>query len=93
MMQELSNDQLESIQGLWIIHPNTWMRASIAFVKPLFKSELIQKIRVFENKREALIADLQKVGFTAAASEWIGKETILLPLAAKEGVTKKKSVF
>jgi hypothetical protein len=93
MMQELSNDQLESIQGLWIIHPNTWMRASIAFVKPLFKSELIQKIRVFENKREALIADLQKVGFTSAASEWIGKETVLLPLAVKEGITKKKSVF
>ena len=33
------------------------------------------------------------MGFTAAASEWIGKETVLLPLAAKEGVTKKKSVF
>jgi hypothetical protein len=94
MMQELSNDQLESIQGLWIIHPNTWMRASIAFVKPLFKSELIQKIRVFENKREALMADLQKSGFTAPAGEWIAKETVLLPLPVKEGAKeKKKSVF
>jgi hypothetical protein len=94
MMQELSNDQLESIQGLWIIHPNTWMRASITFVKPLFKSELIQKIRVFENKREALIVDLQKSGFTAPAGEWIAKETVLLPLPVKEGAKeKKKSVF
>jgi hypothetical protein len=92
-MQELSNDQLESIQGLWIIHPNTWMRASIAFVKPLFKSELVQKIRVFENKREALMLDLQKAGFTVAAGEWIAKETVLLPLPVKEGVLKKKSVF
>jgi hypothetical protein len=59
----------------------------------LFKSELIQKIRVFENKREALILDLQKSGFTAGLSDWIAKETVLLPLAVKEGVTKKKSVF
>ena len=94
MMQELSNDQLESIQGLWIIHPNTWMRASIAFVKPLFKSELIQKIRVFETKREALMLDLQKSGFTAPAGEWIAKETVLLHLPVKEGAKeKKKSVF
>jgi hypothetical protein len=70
------------------------MRASIAFVKPLFKSELIQKIRVFENKREALMADLQKSGFTAPAGEWIAKETVLLPLPVKEGAKeKKKSVF
>jgi len=96
LMQELSNDQLESIQGMWILHPNTWMRASIAFVKPLFKSELVQKIRVFENKREALMLDLQKSGFTAGAGEWIAKETVMLPLPVKEGTIvkeKKKSVF
>jgi hypothetical protein len=72
------------------------MRASIAFVKPLFKSELIQKIRVFETKREALMADLQKSGFSAAAGEWLAKETVLLPLPVKEGTIvkeKKKSVF
>jgi hypothetical protein len=72
------------------------MRASIAFVKPLFKSELVQKIRVFENKREALMLDLQKSGFTAGAGEWIAKETVLLPLPVKEGSIakeKKKSVF
>ena len=94
LMQELSNEQMESILGLWILHPNTWMRASIAFIKPLFKSELIQKIRVFENKREALMADLQKAGFTVAAGEWIAKETVLLPLTVKEGIKeKRKSVF
>jgi len=93
LMQELSNDQLDSIQGLWILHPNTWMRASIAFIKPLFKSELIQKIRVFENKRETLMLDLQKAGFSTGAGEWIAKETVLLPLPVKDGVTKKKSVF
>jgi hypothetical protein len=93
-MQELSNEQMESILGLWILHPNTWMRASIAFIKPLFKSELIQKIRVFENKREALMVDLQKAGFTVAAGEWIAKETVLLPLTVKEGIKeKRKSVF
>ena len=93
-MQELSNEQMESILGMWILHPNTFMRASIAFVKPLFKSDLLQKIRVFENKREALMLDLQKAGFTAAAGEWIAKETVLLPLPVKEGaVVKKKSVF
>ena len=95
-MQELSNEQMESVQGMWIIHPNTWMRASIAFVKPLFKSELVQKIRVFENKRESLMMDLQKAGFTAPAGEWIAKETVMLPLPVKEGTIikeKKKSVF
>lgn len=96
LMQELSNEQMESVQGMWIIHPNTWMRASIAFVKPLFKSELVQKIRVFENKRESLMLDLQKAGFTAPAGEWLAKETVLLPLPVKEGTIvkeKKKSVF
>jgi len=93
LMQELSNEQMDSVQSMWIIHPNTWMRASIAFVKPLFKSELLQKIRVFETKREALMLDFQKAGVSGQAAEWLAKETVLLPLAAKEGVVKKKSVF
>jgi hypothetical protein len=37
--------------------------------------------------------DLQKAGLTAGAGEWIAKETVLLPLAIKEGAVKKKSVF
>lgn len=81
LMKELSEDQLNSLIGIWVIHPNTWMRASVAFIRPFFKSELMNRIKMINGKQYVLIDKLQKAGLVGKPLDWLNKESVLSKLA------------
>ena len=87
LLKEISEHHLDSLMGLWVIHPNTWMRTSISVVTPLFKKEVISKIKVIEGTRLELISNLQKEGIVDSALEWLGKESVMV-LASKPAAKK-----
>jgi len=93
LFKEISENQLNSLMGIWVIHPNTWMRTSISVVTPLFKKEVISKIKVVEGNRLELISNLEKLGITGSASEWLGRESVMVLKTQNQVQAQKKVAF
>lgn len=68
----LSNEHGDTIQGLWFIRQNAWMKTAINFLKGFFKASLLQKMQVFKGDKLELYVQLEKGGLTGPALKAIG---------------------
>jgi len=84
LMQVIMNEHAGILQHVWIIHPNSWMRATLNVLKPFLKAETQKKIRIFEGEKTELYVGLEQAGLKGPPLQWLtavfAKEPVPSPL-------------
>lgn len=87
LAQLLMKDHEETIQGIWILRPNLWMRTTLKFLKTLFKAGLFSKVRIFEGEKLEVYIGLEKAALNGRPLQWLGSAIALKPNQALPQVT------
>jgi len=67
----LTTEHKDKLEKIWILHPNSWVRATLAIVKPFLSKETQAKIRIFDSNKLILYTDLEKAGLTGKGLLWL----------------------
>lgn len=79
LAQILANEHENHLKEVWIIRPNTWMKMTVKFLKTVFSSPLINKIKILEGEKMELYTNLEKVGLKGQPLQWLLSLVVLKP--------------
>lgn len=79
LAQILANEHEGVLQAIWIIRPNTWIKTVLKFLKSLFKTPLLNKVKIKEGEKLELYISLEKEGLQGKPLQWLGVVIALKP--------------
>lgn len=67
----LSEEHATSLQGIYILHPNPWIKATMNIMKTLFKESMLKKVHMLNGEKLELYITLEKLGITGKPLQWL----------------------
>jgi len=65
LIQLILDEHKKSLQNIWIIHPNTWIKTAVAMIKPFLEKDIVEKLHVIDGDKIELYMALEKHGLKA----------------------------
>ena len=75
----LSDEHSNVLQGIYILHPNTWMKATIKVMKTMFKESMFKKLHLLEGEKLELYVKLESLGFSGKPLQWLSAVFVAPP--------------
>ena len=60
----LATEHADFLDRMIVIHPNIWIKLFFKLLKPFYKDELINKMKMIDGKGDVLIQKMQLIGFS-----------------------------
>jgi hypothetical protein len=81
----ISDKYEKNLQGIYIIHPNLWIKTLIRMINSMVTINLVKKMTVFNGSNIEIYASLGKKGLDAKYIQWLLSAVPEKPLPPVEG--------
>jgi hypothetical protein len=69
----LTAEHSDILERMIIIHPNIWIKLFFKLLKPFYRDDLINKMKMIDGKGEILIQKMRMIGFSEECLDNLGK--------------------
>lgn len=75
--REFTEENKDTLVGIWVIHQNSWLKAAIQIIKPFLKSDLLERVSILSDDKFLLLDTLKNKGITGQPLDWLARESIM----------------
>jgi len=87
----LTADHSERLEQVIVIHPNIWIKLFFKVLKPFYKDELLNKMKMIDGKDDVLLQKMLMIGFSEECLVNLGQILASpIPMVASSTIAVKK---
>jgi hypothetical protein len=64
LAREFTEENKDTLVGILIIHPNSWLKAAMKIIKPFFKSALLERVSILSHDKFLLLDTLRPMNIS-----------------------------
>jgi hypothetical protein len=69
----------DSLQAIWILQPNHWVKGTLKLLRAIFGAESMKKIHLMEGDKLELYVSLEQKGLSGKPLQWLSTVFVTTP--------------